>query len=56
PVSVLSSACSMVVAQATTTSTFTAPLVTIQAATQTTLETLVVTVPASPAPTPFEEY
>ncbi|KAG9577130.1 hypothetical protein KCU77_g23611, partial [Aureobasidium melanogenum] len=36
PVSVLSSACSMVVAQATTTSTFTAPLVTIQAATQTT--------------------
>ncbi|KAG9653644.1 glycoside hydrolase, partial [Aureobasidium melanogenum] len=56
PFSVLSSACSMVAAQATTTSTFTAPLITIQAVTQTTLETLVVTVPASPAPTPFEEY
>ncbi|KAH0380250.1 glycoside hydrolase, partial [Aureobasidium melanogenum] len=51
PVSVLSSACSMVVTQATSTSTSTAPIVTVQAATQTTLETsFIATVTASPIP------
>lgn len=50
PASVLSSACSMVVTQATSTSTSTAPLITVQASTQTTLETSVITVTASPIP------
>lgn len=51
PASVLSSACSMVVTQATSTYTSTAPIVTVQAATQTTLETsIVATVTASPIP------
>lgn len=50
PASVLSSACSMVVTQATSTSTSTAPLITVQAATQTILEASIVTITASPIP------
>lgn len=50
PASILVSACSMVVTQATSTFTSTAPLVTIQASTQTTRETSIVVVTASPIP------
>lgn len=50
PASIVSSACSMVVTQAISTSTSTAPLVTIQAPTQTTFDTSTVTVTASPIP------
>lgn len=50
PASIITSACSMLVSQATSTSTLTAPVSTIQTATQTTLETSVITVTASPIP------
>jgi hypothetical protein len=50
PASVMSSACSLLVSQATSTSTSTAPPTTVAVATQTTLETSVLTVTASPIP------
>jgi len=50
PASVMSSACSLLVSQATSTSTSTAPATIISVATQTTLETSVLIVTASPVP------
>jgi len=50
PASVMSSACSLLVSQATSTSTSTAPATVISVATQTTLETSVLTVTASAIP------
>jgi hypothetical protein len=50
PATVMSSACSMLVSQATSTSTSTAPATTVVVATQVTLETSVLTVTASPIP------
>ncbi|KAI5272739.1 hypothetical protein E4T47_04101 [Aureobasidium subglaciale] len=50
PASIVSSACSMLVSQATSTSTSTAPAVTSQAPTQTAYETSMITVTASPIP------
>ncbi|KAI4851190.1 hypothetical protein E4T45_05188 [Aureobasidium sp. EXF-8846] len=50
PATVMSSACSMLVSQATSTSTSTAPATTVVVATQVTLETSVLTITASPIP------